>query len=184
MGDTIRLFFEIQKYFWLGHKKIEYGNKIPNKVSKKFRYEDIANKIIKLYETEDKNNNLPDKLKETDIFLKKYSQMEEMVLFMIDLKKFLENEIKNENKELNDELEVINQIKLQYERDLKFYNEEKTSIESDIEKYELFFKLNLDDILNYIIELGIDSDVKEVIPKKKGKILTNLFRILKKYLKL
>ena len=90
-----------------GHKKIEYDNKIPNKVSKKFSYEDIANKIIKLYETEDKNNNLPDKLKETDIFLKKYSQMEEMVLFMIDLKKFLENEIKNENKELNDELEVI-----------------------------------------------------------------------------
>ena len=85
--------------------------------------------------------------------------MEEKVLFMIDLKKFLENEIKNENKELNDELEVINQIKLQYERDLKFYNEEKTSIESDIEKYELFFKLNLDDILNYIIELGINSDV-------------------------
>ena len=60
-----------------------------------------------MYETENKNNNLPDKLNETDIFLKKYSQMEEMVLYMIDLKKLLENEIKKENKELNDELEVI-----------------------------------------------------------------------------
>ena len=136
-----------------------------------------------MYETEDKNNNLPDKLKETDIFLKKYSQMEEMVLFMIDLKKFLENEIKNENKELNDELEVINQIKLQYERDLKFYNEEKTSIESDIEKYELFFKLNLDDILNYIIELGIDSDVKEVIPKKNGKDFDEFIPYIKEIFK-
>ena len=58
---------------------------------------------------------------------------------------------------------------MQYERDLKFYNEEKTSIESDIEKYEFFFKLNLDDILNYIIELGIVSDVKEIIHKKKDR---------------
>ena len=76
-----------------GHKKIEYGNKIPNKVSQKINYKDIANNIINLYETENKNNNLPDKLNETDIFLKKYSQMEEMVLYMIDLKKLLENEI-------------------------------------------------------------------------------------------
>jgi hypothetical protein len=182
----IKIFFELQKFGGFFHELIEKPfiyNKIPNKVSKKFSYEDIANKIIKLYETEDKNNNLPDKLKETDIFLKKYSQMEEKVLFMIDLKKFLENEIKNENKELNDELEVINQIKLQYERDLKFYNEEKTSIESDIEKYELFFKLNLDDILNYIIELGIDSDVKEIIPKKNGKDFDEFIPYIKEIFK-
>lgn len=182
----IKLFFELQKFGKFFHQLIDEPfiyDKIPNRISKKFNYEDIANKIINLYETEDKNKNLPDKLNKTDIFLKKYSQMEEMVLFMIDLKKTLETEIKNENKELNDELEVINQIKLQYEKDLKFYNEEKASIESDIEKYELFCKLNLDDILNYIIELGIDVDVKEIIPKKNGKDFDEFIPYIKEIFK-
>ena len=31
-----------------GHKKIEYGNKIPNKVSQKINYKDIANNIINI----------------------------------------------------------------------------------------------------------------------------------------
>ena len=169
---SIKIFFELQKFGKFFHELIETPfiyNKIPNRISKKFNYEDIANKIINLYETEDKDNKLPEKLNDTDIFLKKYSQMEEMVLFLIEMKKFLDTEIKNESKVINNQLEVVNQIKSQYERDLKIYNEEKLSIESDIEKYELFSKLNLDDILNYIIELGIDSDVKETIPKKKGK---------------
>ena len=54
-----------------GHKKIEYSNKISGEVSKKFSYEDITNKIINLFETEDKNKNLSDKLNKTNIFLKK-----------------------------------------------------------------------------------------------------------------
>ena len=86
---------------------IEYSNKISGEVSKKISYEDITNKIINLFETEDKNKNLSDKLNKTDIFFEKIIINGRNDFIYDYSENLLENEIKNENKELNDELELL-----------------------------------------------------------------------------
>ena len=169
---SIKIFFELQKFGGFFHELIGTPflyDKVPNKISKKVDYEDIANIAIKLYEKEDKYNTLPDKLNDTGIFFKKYLQMEDMALYGINIKKYLEIENKNDIKAHNKDLEQIKQSKEQYESDLKFFEEEKSTIISELKKNKIYTYLSLDDVLDLIVELGIDIGVKGGLPKKKGK---------------
>ena len=58
-------------------------------------------------------------------------------------------------------------MKEQYERELKFYKEEKNLIDLDLKKNNIYAYSNLDDILNFIVELGLEVGVKGPLPKKK-----------------
>ena len=180
---SIKIFFELQKFGAFFHELIGTPfiyNKVPNKISKKFDYEDIANIAIKLYEKEDIYNTLPDKLNDTGIFFKKHLQMEDMTLYGINEKKSLEIEYKNDIKAHNKDLEQIKQSKDQYESDLKFFEEEKASIELALKKNKIYTYLSLDDVLNFIVELGIDIGVKGDLPKKKGKDFEEYIHYTKK----
>ena len=99
--------------------------------------------------------------------MSKYLQMEDLVLFMIDMKRALDIEIKNEINNFKKESKLIYQMKEQYERELKFYKEEKNLIDLDLKKNNIYAYSNLDDILNFIVELGLEVGVKGPLPKKK-----------------
>ena len=58
-------------------------------------------------------------------------------------------------------------MKEQYERELKFYKEEKNLIDLDLKKNNIYAYSNLDYILNFIVELGLEVGVKGPLPKKK-----------------
>ena len=168
--NSVKTFFALQKFGEFFHEIIETPflyNKIPNKISLKFNYEDVANAIINLYEKEEKYNKLPEKLNNENLFMSKYLQMEDLVLFMIDMKRALDIEIKNEINNFKEESKLIYQMKEQYERELKFYKEEKNLIDLDLKKNNIYAYSNLDYILNFIVELGLEVGVKGPLPKKK-----------------
>ena len=168
--NSVKTFFALQKFGEFFHEIIETPflySQIPNKISVKFNYEDVANAIINLYEKEEKYNKLNEKLNNENLFMSKYLQMEDLVLFMIDMKRALDIEIKNEINNFKKESKLIYQMKEQYERELKFYKEEKNLIDLDLKKNNIYAYSNLDDILNFIVELGLEVGVKGPLPKKK-----------------
>ena len=95
-------------------------------------FEDIANIIINIYETEEKYKELPEDINNNDLFMNKYTQLEDIVLYTMRLKHSLDKEIKNDIIIYNKELEMIKEIKQQYEKDLDFYKGEKYMIDLEI----------------------------------------------------
>ena len=101
-------------------------------------FEEIANIIINIYETEEKYKELPEDINNNDLFMNKYIQLEDIVLYTMRLKHSLDKEIKNDIIIYNKELEMIKEIKQQYEKDLDFYKGEKYMIDLEIKKSKIY----------------------------------------------
>ena len=168
----VKSFFTLKKYGSFFHELIEKPflyNKVPDKMNINIDFEDIANIIINIYETEEKYKELPEDINNNDLFMNKYTQLEDIVLYTMRLKHSLDKEIKNDIIIYNKELEMIKEIKQQYEKDLDFYKGEKYMIDLEIKKSKIYTISIFDDFLEYISELGNIIGVKGNLPQKSGK---------------
>jgi hypothetical protein len=100
--------------------------------------------------------------------MNKYVQLEDMVLYMIRMKRSLENEIRKDIILYNKELEQIQQVKNQYERDLGFFKDEKFLVNLELKKSSIYTYSNFDDFLEFICDLGINVGVEGNPPVKNG----------------
>ena len=167
----VKAFFNLKKFGSFFHKLIDTPflyNQVPDKNSETIDFEDISNAIIDIYETEEKYLELPEELNDGDLFMNKYVQLEDMVLYMIRMKRSLENEIRKDIILYNKELEQIQQVKNQYERDLGFFKDEKFLVNLELKKSSIYTYSNFDDFLEFICDLGINVGVEGNPPVKNG----------------
>ena len=136
-------------YDTLSNNKLNYKNDIY-----------IKDKIISVYE---KSKSLPESyeeeinsiLKYDESLMQQYSQYEEKLVKMLEDKNYINKEITNiklqgKNK-LDDLTKKLNESKKEYNR-LSF---EKKSILSEMKEYQINTISEMDELANYIVELGV-----------------------------
>ena len=136
-------------YDTLSNNKLNYKNDIY-----------IKDKIISVYE---KSKSLPESyeeeinsiLKYDESLMQQYSQYEEKLVKMLEDKNYINKEITNiklqgKNK-LDDLTKKLNESKKEYNR-LSF---EKKSILSEMKEYQISTISEMDELSNYIVELGV-----------------------------
>ena len=166
----VKGFYNLKKYGSFFHELIEIPflyNSVPDKNAENYDFEDLSSAIINIYENQEKYIELPKELEDDDLFMNKYIQLEDMVLYMIRMKHSLDKEIKKEEIIFNKELEMIQEVKNQYERDLRYFKEEKFMVDFELKKNTIYTYSLFDDFLNYIAELGVEIGVEGNIPKKE-----------------
>ena len=167
----VKAFYSLKKFGSFFHELIDTPflyNKVPDKNSENLDFEDISDAIINIYEREEKYIDLPDDLNDDDLFMNKYIQLEDMVLHKLRVKRSLEKEIKKDIMMHEKELELIRQVKNQYERDLGFFKEERFLVNLELKSSSIYTYCNFDDFLDYIADLGLEVGVEGNTPKKLG----------------
>lgn len=165
-----------------------YASFINNILEKKFLYdgmpeiktreknhEEIANLIFDIYENEDKYNQLPKELNDSEILMKKYVLLEDRIITLISNKEYLDKERENIQKNYENELEQLKSTIVVYENDLKYLNQEKRNICLEMKNFKIHEDDNLDNYLDYINELGKEIGTKLESPKKIDKRYLNQF---------
>ena len=167
----VKAFLTLRKYGSFFHELIcepFLYDEVPSKISEDINFEDILNIIINIYETKEKFLELPPELNNDDLFVSKYVQLEDMILSMIKMKRNLDKEIAQDKIKYNKELDLIKQIKNQYERDWSFYKYDKFLMDLEIKKSSMHIHKDFDEYLDCITELGIELGVQGNLPKKNG----------------
>ena len=173
----LKTFFALRKFGSFFHELISKPfpyDKVLYRNPENSDFEEITNSIIDIYETEEKNMPLPNELNDDDLFDSKCTQLEDMVLFRIRMKKDLEKDMKADIDKYNKELDIIRQIKNQYERDINYFKDEKFLVDLELKKSKLYVYPDFDIILNNISEIGRvifsrNGGVVGGLPEKNGK---------------
>ena len=135
-------------YDQLSHDKLSYKNDIY-----------LKDKIISIYE---KSKNLPDSYEEEinsilnydESLMQQYSQYEEKVVKMLEEKNYTDKEITNIKMNSENQLSGLRQKLKEAEREYQKLEWEKKSILISMKEYQINTLSQMDELSNYIIELG------------------------------
>ena len=129
-------------------------------LNRNYNFEKVADIIIKIYETKDKEVPLPKILNDENIITQKYSELENIILYNLHNRSIVIEEIKKDKEYYKSELGILENTYKANEIDLKNIKEE-LNVTKKLYKYiRQHEEKENDEYINFIIELG-----KEIIGK-------------------
>ena len=183
LDRKIRDFYIIKSYGSFVHKILEKPfiyDQTPEINSRLRNHEQIANIIINLYESKDKCNTLPKELEDNDIMEKKYTLFEDKIIRILSIKERLDKELENVKKNYENELAQLEISKSNYESNLNYVKNEKNNVNIEMKNFRIHEDENLENYLNYIIELGKEIKTNLPIPILNDKHYLNEFVLYSK----
>ena len=140
--------------------------------SREKNYEDIANKIIEIYNFEDKDKPLPKELEDEELLMKKYLLLEDTIMNSLSNKELVDKDILKQQKHFERELEQLKLSLIDYESDYNYLKTEKNNVNIEMKNYKIHQDNFLSDILDMIVQLGKIIGTK--IPLTSSKNTQNL----------
>ncbi len=179
----VRDFYTIKSYGSFVHKILEKPfiyDQTPEINSRLRNHEQIANLIINLYESKDKYNSLPKELEDNEIMEKKYTLFEDKIIRILSIKERFDKELENVIKNYENELAQLEISKSNYESNLNYVKNEKNNVNIEMKNFRIHEDENLENYLNYIIELGKEIKTNCPIPILRDKSYLNEFVLYSK----
>lgn len=170
IDKRLKLIYTSNKYAKFFHEvfNLPYNyNNIPE-LNRNNNLEQITDYIIHIYETKDKNVQLPVILNDDNIIDQKYTEMEDIILYSLHNRDLLINEIQKSSENYVNELKLLENNKKEYEKDLNYLMEDVVLVKKAMKGLKVQDINEIDDYINYIIELG-----KEIIDKIPIKNMNN-----------
>ena len=141
-------------------------NKLPE-LNRNINFEKIIDILVDIYETKDKNVPLPSILKDENVLTQKYTEMENIILHCMLNRDIIIKEINN-NKEIYErELKILENSYKEYQKDLLYIKEDMNIIKKSMKYLKVKSSNEIDDYIDYIIELG--KEINDKIPIKNIK---------------
>ena len=166
----LKLIYSANVYAIFFHKVFELPfcyNNLPE-LNRNFNIEDIVERIINIYETKDKNVPLPSILKDDNILMQKYVEIEDIILHSLHNRDIVIKEIQKNEDNYKREIKILQNNQKEYEKDLHYLQEEMNIVKKSMKGLNVQENDDIEDYIDYIIELG-----KEIIEKVPTKNLKN-----------
>ena len=137
--------------------------------SREKNFEEIANKIIEIYDLEDKDKPLPKELEDEELLMKKFLLFEDTIMMCLSHKESIDKEIVKQQKYFEKELDLLKLSLTDYESDYNYIKSEKNNVNIEMKNFKIHEDSSLEDILDMIIELGKGVGTKWPAPTSKNK---------------
>ena len=165
----LKLIYTSNIYASFFHKvfNIPYNyNNLPE-LNRHYNFEKIIDTLIGIYEKKDKNIPLPSILKDENVITQKYTEMENIILHSLHIRDLYIKEINNNNQIYERELEILKNGFKEYQKDLNYLKEDINIIQKSMKYLKVKDNSEIDDYIDYIIELG--KEINDKIPVKNIK---------------
>lgn len=162
----LKLIYSSNKYAIFFHKVFEIPfnyNNLPE-LNRNFNPEEIVDFIINIYEVKDKNVPLPSILKDDNIIIQKYIEMEDIILHMVANRDIIVKENQKSSEFYEREIKILENSYKEYEKDLFYLKEELNILKKSMKDLKVQEPNEIDDYIEYIIELG--KEIMDKVPKK------------------
>jgi len=123
---------------------------------------------------------LPKELEDNDIMEKKYTLFEDKIIRSLSIKERLDKELENVIKNYENELAQLEISKNNYESNLNYVKTEKNNVNIEMKNFRIHEDENLENYLNYIVELGKEIKTNMPAPILKDKSYLNEFVLYSK----
>ena len=120
--------------------------------------------IINIYETKDKDVPLPSILKNENVLTQKYTEMEDIILHMLEYRDLIVKEIDKNRENFERDIKILENNKKEYEKDLNYLKEEVNIVKKSMRGLVVQDQSEIDEYIDYIIELG--KEITDKIPIK------------------
>lgn len=131
------------------------------------KMEEISDIIIKIYETKDKGKELPNVLKEDNLLIQKFVQMEDKIIHRIQNRDILLKEVDKCHENYNRELKFLENSLKEYQKDYDYLKHDLFIISKSMNNLKIQEDKKIDEHFEYIIDLG--QEITQKIPKKSLK---------------
>lgn len=162
----IKLIYNSNKYASFFHQVFELPfnyNNLPE-LNRHYHFEKIVDHIINIYETKDKDVPLPSILKDENVLTQKYTEMEDIILHMLEYRDLIVKEIDKNRENFERDIKILENNKKEYEKDLNYLKEEVNIVKKSMRGLVVQDQSEIDEYIDYIIELG--KEITDKIPIK------------------
>ena len=153
--------------------QIPFNYKILTELNRNIKLEEVSDKIIYIYETKDKNEQLPSILKDEQLLIQKYIQMEDKIIHGMENRDLIIKDIYNCKENYKKELKLLENSYKEYEKDLNYYKEELHILSKSMKNLKVHEDDEINNYIGYIIEIG--KEIINKIPKKRQKYNINRY---------
>jgi len=156
LEKQLKLLYNSKKYAIFVHDvfEIPFNYKDLPELNRFQNVEDIINKIIYIYNTKDKYSQLPSVLKDEQLLIKKFNELEELITHNIAKRNFIKQEIYQINEYYKKELKTLENNYKGYEKDFNYLKGDLHLISKSMNSLKIHDNENIENYMKYIIELG------------------------------
>jgi hypothetical protein len=131
------------------------------------KMEEISDIIIKIYETKDINAELPSVLKEDDLLIQKFVQMEDKIIHRIQNRDLLLKEVDKCNEIYKRELKFLENSLKEYEKDYDYLKHDLFLISKSMNNLKIQEDKKIEEHFEFIIDLG--KEITQKMPRRSLK---------------
>ena len=170
LEKQLKLLYNSKKYAIFVHElfEIPFNYKDLPDLNRFQSMENIINKIIYIYNTKDKFCLLPPILKDEQLLIQKFNQLEEKITHNITIRDILVKEIYQNNEYYKKELKTLENNYKEYEKDFKILKDDLNMISKSMNSLKIHDNGKIENYMRYIIELG--KQILFNIPTKSNDI--------------
>ena len=163
----IKLIYNSNKYaiFFNQVFELPFNYKNLPELNRHYNFEKIVDHLVNIYETKDKDVPLPSILKDENILMQKYTEMEDIILHMLEYRDLIVNEIHKNRENYERDLKILENNKKEYEKDLNYLKEEVNIVKKSMRGLIVQDPSEIDEFIDFIIELG--KEITDKIPIKR-----------------
>ena len=147
--------------------EIPFNYKDMPELNRNRKMEEISDIIIKIYETKDINAELPSVLKEDDLLIQKFVQMEDKIIHRIQNRDLLLKEVDKCNEIYKRELKFLENSLKEYEKDYDYLKHDLFLISKSMNNLKIQEDKKIEEHFEFIIDLG--KEITQKMPRRSLK---------------